>query len=92
MRTARSEPVLGPAFGRTRAVVTAARVNDITPAKAMPIVPGATSVFDLGYYDYGWWAELDRAQCRIVSRFKSNTPLHPVAESPVPSQASSAPI
>ena len=56
------------------AVVTAANVNDITPAKAMPIEPGAAYVFDLGYYDYDWWARLDQAQCRIVTRFKSNTP------------------
>ena len=66
------------------AVVTAAKVNDITPAKAMPIEPGATYVFDLGYYDYAWWAKLDGAQCRIVTRFKSNTPLRLVAELPVP--------
>ena len=66
------------------AVVTAANINDITPAKAMPIVSGATYVFDLGYYDFGWWAKLDEAQCRIVTRFKSNTPLHPVKELPVP--------
>lgn len=55
--------------------VSAANVNDITPAKQMPIEPGASSVFDLGYYDYGWWAELDQAGCRIVTRFKTNTPL-----------------
>ena len=36
--------------------VSAANVNDITPAKQMPIEPGATYVFDLGYYDYAWWA------------------------------------
>ena len=41
----------------------------------MPIEPGATYVFDLGYYDYGWWAKLDEAGCRIVTRFKKNTPL-----------------
>ncbi len=57
------------------AAVTPARVNDITPAKAMPIEAGATYVFDLGYYDYGWWARLDAAGCRIVTRIKSNTPL-----------------
>jgi IS4 transposase len=64
--------------------VTPANVNDITAAKAMPIEPGATYVFDLGYYDYAWWAELDAAGCRIVTRFKSNTPLAVVAELPVP--------
>ena len=56
-------------------VVTPEKVNDITAAKAMPIESGATYVFDLGYYDYGWWAELDRAGCRFVTRLKSNTPL-----------------
>jgi hypothetical protein len=55
--------------------VTAANVNDIVAAKQMPIEPGATYVFDLGYYDYAWWADLDEAGCRIVTRFKTNTPL-----------------
>jgi Domain of unknown function (DUF4372)/Transposase DDE domain len=55
--------------------VTPAKVNDITAAKAMPIEAGATYVFDLGYYDYSWWAGLDAAGCRIVTRFRINTPL-----------------
>src|SRR5437016_1841562 len=66
------------------AAVTPARVNDITAAQAMPIEPGATYVFDLGYYDYAWWAKLDAAQCRIVTRLKSNTPLAVVEALPVP--------
>ncbi|MGY4497299.1 hypothetical protein ACVWYH_006968 [Bradyrhizobium sp. GM24.11] len=65
------------------AAVSAANVNDITAAHQMPIVPGATYVFDLGYYDYTWWAELDAAGCRIVSRFKSNTPLDVAKDLPV---------
>ena len=32
--------------------------------------PGATYVFDLGYYDYGWWAN---ARCRLPHR-------HPLQE------------
>lgn len=66
------------------AALTPARVNDISAAHDMPIEPGATYVFDLGYYDYAWWARLDAAQCRIVTRFKSNTPLAVVKELPVP--------
>jgi hypothetical protein len=62
------------------AAVSAGNVNDITAARQMPIEPGATYVFDLGYYDYAWWAELDAAGCRIVTRFKSNTPLDMVEE------------
>lgn len=57
------------------AAVTPANVNDITAAKAMPIEHGATYVFDLGYYDFGWWARMDKAGCRIVTRFKSHTKL-----------------
>jgi hypothetical protein len=64
-------------------MVTAANVNDITAAQAMPIEPGATYVFDLGYYDYGWWASLDRAGCRIVTRLKANTPFEIVEDRPV---------
>jgi hypothetical protein len=66
------------------AAVSAARVNDITAAHDMPIEAGATYVFDLGYYDYAWWAALDAAGCRIVTRFKSNTPLTVTAELEVP--------
>ena len=61
-------------------MVSTARVHDITPAKAMPIEAGATYVFDLGYYDYGWWAQLHDAGCRIVTRFKKNTPLAVIEE------------
>lgn len=60
--------------------VTAANVNDITAAQAMPIEAGASYVFDLGYYDYNWWAKLDGAGCRIVTRFKSNTPLRVIED------------
>jgi hypothetical protein len=62
------------------AAVSAANVNDITAARQMPIEPGATYVFDLGYYDYAWWAQFDAAGCRIVTRFKANTPLQVVKE------------
>jgi hypothetical protein len=65
------------------AAMTSARTNDITAAHDMPIKPGATYVFDLGYYDYAWWKKLDDAQCRIVTRFKKNTPLQVIKTLPV---------
>jgi DDE family transposase len=46
-------------------MVSPSNVNDITAAKEMPIEAGATYVFDLGYYDYGRWATLHQAGCRI---------------------------
>jgi hypothetical protein len=67
--------------------VTPARVNDITAAKAMPIEAGATYVFDLGYYDYAWWAQLDAQACRIVTRLRSNTPLRVIETLPLPAGA-----
>ena len=63
--------------------VTPSKVNDITAAKAMPVEAGATYVYDLGYYDYGWWAGLDEAGCRFVTRLKKNTPLTLVHENSV---------
>jgi Transposase DDE domain/Domain of unknown function (DUF4372) len=66
------------------AALSAANVNDITPAQTMPIKAGATYVFDLGYYDYRWWAKLDEAGCRIVTRFKKNTALSLLKELRVP--------
>ena len=63
--------------------ISAANVNDITAAQDMPITPGAIYVFDLGYYDYAWWAKLDAAGCTIVTRFKSNTPLPAARDLPL---------
>lgn len=65
------------------AAVTTANVNDVAAARDMPIEPGATYVFDLGYYDYGFWARLDAAGCRLVTRFKRSTPLTDAEERPV---------
>jgi hypothetical protein len=69
------------------AALSGPKVNDITAAKEMPIDPMdrsmATYVFDLGYYDYGWWAKLDSAGCRLVTRLKAITKLTIVADKDV---------
>lgn len=81
---AKAHIVFDPAADRpVYFAITPARVNDITVAKAMPIEPGVTYVYDLGYYDYGFWAALDDAGCRFVTRLKKNTPLTVVHESDV---------
>jgi IS4 transposase len=64
--------------------ITPTRVNDITAAKAMPVEAGATYVFDMGYYDFGWWAQLDQSGCRIVTRLKSHTRLQVVEARTLP--------
>lgn len=67
-----------------RAEVTPDNVNDIEPAKALKIEPGMTYVFDLAYYSFDWWAELDAAGCRFVTRLKKNTKIEVNADLPVP--------
>ena len=51
-----------------------ARENDTVPAKLLPIEAGATYVFDMGYYSFMWWGEIDAKGCRFVTRLKNNTP------------------
>jgi hypothetical protein len=46
----------------------------------MPVEAGATYVYDLGYYDFGWWARLSARGCRFVTRLKKNTPTRLVSE------------
>jgi hypothetical protein len=56
-----------------RFAVTAARINDIVEAKGIPIEAGVTYAFDLGFYDFGWWAEIDAKGAKFVTRLKKNT-------------------
>jgi hypothetical protein len=63
--------------------VTPEKVNDITAARALPIEPGATYVFDKGYYDFAFWAKLAENGCRFVTRLKRNSPVRVIAERPV---------
>lgn len=53
--------------------ITPQRNSDINAAKVMPVETGATYVFDLGYYDFSWWARLISKECRFVTRLKSHT-------------------
>jgi hypothetical protein len=60
--------------------VTPERLNDITFAQSMAIMPGATYVFDKAYYDFAFWAKLDGLGCRFVTRLKVNSPTTLVSE------------
>ncbi len=60
-----------------------ARTNDMVPAKKIPIEEGATYVFDMGYYSFLWWGELDAKGCRFVTRLKKHTPTPVIEERPV---------
>jgi IS4 transposase len=60
--------------------ITAANVNDVVSGRRQPIEPGATYVFDKAYVDYTWWHRLHEADCRFVTRPKSNVPLTAIEE------------
>jgi hypothetical protein len=64
--------------------MTPARMNDVLMVATMPVEPGSTYVFDLGYYDFSWWSALDKAGCRFVTRLKTHTHPRVIAERPVP--------
>lgn len=57
------------------ATITGQKTNDILPARDATILPGVTYVFDLAYYDFGWWAKIDGIGARFVTRLKANTPV-----------------
>jgi len=57
------------------AKLTGQKTNDILVGRRAPILPGVTYVFDLAYYDFSWWAKIDRCGARFVTRLKANTPI-----------------
>jgi Domain of unknown function (DUF4372)/Transposase DDE domain len=60
---AKAHVVYDPDLGRpVYHAVTAANVNDISAAKAMPIEAGGAHVFDLGYYDFGFFGQARRSR------------------------------
>lgn len=60
--------------------ITATNVNDVEVARRWPIEPGATYVFDKAYCDYAWWARMNDAGARLVTRAKTNAALVPVRQ------------
>ena len=52
--------------------ITEAAVNDIDQHHLVQPEKGAIYVFDKGYCDYNWWAELDNAGAYFVTRLKAN--------------------
>jgi IS4 transposase len=55
--------------------ISAANVNDVEMAGAVPLQEGALYVFDKGYCDYNWWHRIDLAGAQFVTRFKRNAGL-----------------
>ena len=67
--------------------MSAANVNDVEQAFAVPLEEGAQYVFDKGYCDYNWWHQVNMAGARFVTRFKRNAALVLEQESEIPADA-----
>jgi len=52
--------------------VTSAKVDDVVAGRAAPLEAGALYVFDRGYTDHRWWAEIIAAQAFFLTRRKKN--------------------
>jgi len=66
---------------------SAPNVNDVSQAWAVPLHADTLYVFDKGYCDYNWWAQIDAAGSRFVTRFKSNAGIESVKDFPIPDEA-----
>jgi IS4 transposase len=66
---------------------SAANVNDVQLARAVPLYKNALYVFDKGYCDYSWWNNIDSAGARFVTRFKRNAGLEIQEERTIPADA-----
>lgn len=64
--------------------ITAANVNDVTPAAQMPLQRGATYVFDKGYCSYAWWAQIEAQGARFITRLKRNAKVEVIADRALP--------
>ncbi len=67
--------------------MSAANVNDVEQAAAVPLQAGALYVFDKGYCDYNWWHRIDAARALFVTRFKRNAALVLEQEREIPADA-----
>jgi hypothetical protein len=57
-----------PAF----ADLTHGKVHEIQVARNMQVPSGSILVFDMGYYDFNWWYNLDSNNIYFVTRAKDN--------------------
>lgn len=67
--------------------MTPANINDVTDAKSMTIEESKTYVFDKGYCDYNWWAEMNAKGAKFVTRYKNNASLKRVKDNAIPKEA-----
>ncbi len=68
------------------AVITEGRQREIRVARTLAFAPGTLVVFDRGYADYAWFADLTRQGAYFVTRLKSNVRYRRVGTRDVPAR------
>jgi len=63
--------------------ITNARKHDKKAAEKMPLLDGATYIFDRAYNDYAWFREVTERQIHFVGRIKSNARFEVIEEQAV---------
>ena len=69
-----------PCYG----VVTDGKQHEVTVTRQWQFEPGTVLVFDRGYTDYDWFAQLTRQGVFFVTRLKSNADFIVVEDRPLP--------
>ena len=67
-------------------VITEGNRHDMTVARCQTFAPGTVLVFDMGYIDYAWLAELQRTGVTFVTRLRANTVYHDTEARAVPTR------
>jgi len=60
--------------------ITKAKQHDKRAAEKMPLLDGATYVFDRAYNDYSWFHDMTKRQIHFVGRMKSNAKFEVIEE------------
>jgi len=69
------------------AVLTEGKTHDLQVARKLAFDPGTVVVFDRGYADYEWFAELGRRGVFFVTRLKRKADFEVVESRPVPQRS-----
>lgn len=67
-------------------VITEGKRHDMTIARQQTFEPDTVLVFDMGYIDYAWLAQLHRGGVIFVTRCRANTAYHVTARRAVPTR------
>jgi hypothetical protein len=67
-------------------VITEGKRHDLTVARQQSFAADTVLVFDMGYIDYAWLAQLQRTGVAFVTRCRANTDYHVTAVRPVPAR------